>query len=60
MPKLTNEISIDIVKTMGIDIRFAIIPFIKKGCKFSSRYLCFVACHHIVASNKLVIITREQ
>ena len=58
--KLINEIIIDIVKTMGIVIRFAITPFIKKGCKLLSRYLFFVAYHHISASNKLVIITRKQ
>jgi hypothetical protein len=59
--KLINEIIIDIVKTIGIDIRFTRIPFIKKGCKFlSMRLLFFVACHHIVASKELVIITIKQ
>jgi hypothetical protein len=59
--KLTNEIIIDIVKTIGIDIRFTRTPFIKKGCKFlCTRRLFLVACHHIVASKELVIITIKQ
>jgi hypothetical protein len=59
--KLTNEIIMDIVKIIRIDIKFTRTPFIKKGCKFlSTRLLFFVAYHHIVTSNKLVIITIEQ
>ena len=54
----TNEMIIDIVKIMGIDIRFIRTPFITKESKFlSTRCLFFVAYHHISTNNKLVIIT---